>query len=155
MLFVDMIAGTLIALLAGLGVGGGGLLVMYLALVKNVDQLQAQGINLIFFIICASAALIYNIKKRSLEPKKLAAIAISGAVFAALGSRVAAFVDVSLIRKCFGGLMCISGVTALIRSFLKKGGGNDCGADADTDADTDSDTFAKHDSDDTDRKGYI
>lgn len=120
MVLIDIVASFLIALLAGLGVGGGGLLVIYLSLARNVEQLKAQGINLIFFIICASAALIYNIRKRSLEPKKLLAIAVSGVVFAVIGSYVAAFIDTFVIRKCFGGLMCVSGIIAFIRSFAEK-----------------------------------
>ena len=121
MIVVDILSGFLIALLAGLGVGGGGLLVIYLALVRHTDQLLAQGINLVFFIVCALAALLYNVRQRALEPGKLFLIAVSGAAFAGLGSRMAAAADTSLIRKCFGGLMCLSGIVALIRTFKGEG----------------------------------
>ena len=39
------------ALLAGMGVGGGGLLVLYLVFIKDMGQTMAQGLNLVFFIM--------------------------------------------------------------------------------------------------------
>ena len=39
-----------VALLSGMGVGSAGLLVTYLALVLGMPQLQAQGLNLLFFL---------------------------------------------------------------------------------------------------------
>ena len=67
MFFMDMVASFLISVLAGMGVGGGGLLVIYLSLVRNIDQLAAQGINLLFFVCASLSALVVNIKKRSLK----------------------------------------------------------------------------------------
>lgn len=53
MLLLDTLASAIIAILTGLGVGSGGLLVIYLTLVSGIDQPVAQGINLLFF--CARA----------------------------------------------------------------------------------------------------
>jgi len=41
MWILNIIVGAATAVLAGLGVGGGGLLVIYLTLVLNLPQLQA------------------------------------------------------------------------------------------------------------------
>ena len=40
---------TLIAILSGLGVGSGGLLVIWLTLALGVDAQMARGLNLLFF----------------------------------------------------------------------------------------------------------
>lgn len=109
MFFMDMVASFLISVLAGMGVGGGGLLVIYLSLVRNNDQLAAQGINLLFFVCASLSALVVNIKKRSLKLMPILMLSVSGALFAIIGSFMASMIDVSLLRKLFGGLLIISG----------------------------------------------
>ena len=47
----DIIISFICALLAGMGVGGGGILIIYLTLFKNLPQATAQGINLLFFVV--------------------------------------------------------------------------------------------------------
>lgn len=53
--------------LAGsLGLGGGGVLVLYLVLALGMPQLKAQGINLLFFIPCAVlSSIVYSFKSSS------------------------------------------------------------------------------------------
>ena len=50
------IASFIIALLSGMGIGSGGLLVIYLTLLEKVPQLTAQGINLLFFIFASASS---------------------------------------------------------------------------------------------------
>ena len=47
---MDMIIGFLAGFAGGLGVGGGGILLLYLTAFAGVEQLSAQGINLLFFL---------------------------------------------------------------------------------------------------------
>ena len=56
---IDFFAGVLIASLAGMGIGGGGLLVLYLVFVKGAEQLGAQGLNLVFFICAAASSVMW------------------------------------------------------------------------------------------------
>jgi uncharacterized membrane protein YfcA len=39
-----------IAILSGLGVGSGGLFVVWLTMVEGVDAIEARGLNLLFFV---------------------------------------------------------------------------------------------------------
>jgi len=78
MFFIDFIAGICVSALAGLGVGGGGLLVIYLTIVKDIPQIESQGLNLLFFVAAGAASLIIHIKKRRLDAKNLIVIIISG-----------------------------------------------------------------------------
>ncbi len=109
MFFADMVASFFISLLAGMGVGGGGLLVIYLSLVRSMDQLTAQGVNLLFFICASLSALIVNIRKRSLKLMPVLILSLSGALSAVIGSFAASVTDISLLRKLFGALLMISG----------------------------------------------
>ena len=54
------IAGILSGILASMGLGGGGILIIYLTIFAGIEQATAQGINLVFFIpISIVAILIY------------------------------------------------------------------------------------------------
>ena len=64
MMIFDCFIGLLVAALAGMGIGGGGLLVIWLVLIKHLPSPTAQGINLLFFIISALCALPIHIKRR-------------------------------------------------------------------------------------------
>ncbi len=116
----DFVIGVLIAALAGMGVGGGGLLVLYLVFIKNVAQLEAQGINLVFFVFAASSSLLYHIRKREIR-WKLAVMVISvGVVGAYFGAKTAAAFDPQVLRRLFGGLMVLSGVIVLLGGKIKR-----------------------------------
>ena len=51
-------AGTLSGMIGAMGLGGGGVLIIYLTLFLGMEQGIAQGVNLIFFFPCAVFALI-------------------------------------------------------------------------------------------------
>ena len=44
----DILAAFLVAVLAGMGIGGGGLLIIYLTIIRNTDPAAARFENLIF-----------------------------------------------------------------------------------------------------------
>jgi len=117
MIWLDFGAGFLVAALAGIGVGGGGLLVIYLTLFKNVGQVEAQGLNLLFFIVAGASSFFIHAKKRKLDYKKIIFIIICGAVGAVAGSLLANIIDCAIIKKIFGGFLIISGITEF---FWKK-----------------------------------
>ena len=115
MIVVNMIAATLIACMAGLGIGGGGLLVIYLTMVPGTEQLAAQGINLVFFIFSATASLFIHFKKRKINITHVAILAVTGICASVLGSYVSHNIDVDVLRKIFGGLLVVSGILALFK----------------------------------------
>ncbi len=116
----DFVIGVMIAALAGMGVGGGGLLVLYLVFVKDMAQLEAQGINLVFFVFAASSSLLYHIKKREIKWRLALWVIGVGVVGAYLGARTAAALDPLLIRRLFGWLMTLSGVVVLFGGRIKR-----------------------------------
>ncbi|MBO5715419.1 MAG: sulfite exporter TauE/SafE family protein [Clostridia bacterium] len=113
------IISLVIATLSGMGVGGGGLLVIYLTLFEGTEQLIAQAVNLCFFILCGLASTIYNVKKKKIVWKCTAILSISGAVTCVFGSIWASQINPDLLRKIFGGMLIIGGASSLISSFVK------------------------------------
>lgn len=60
---IAAISGIISGIFASLGMGGGGVLIICLTLFLEIPQQQAQGINLIFFILPAIFQLLYILKE--------------------------------------------------------------------------------------------
>ena len=109
-----------VAVLSGVGVGGGGLFVVYLALFTDTPQLLAQGMNLLFFLFSSSASLIVHVSRRRLYPTLILLLATSGLLGALLGSFLSGYVPTRILRRIFGMMLVTTGILA-----LKKRGAND------------------------------
>lgn len=120
MIIIDIIAAFLIGALSGMGIGGGGLLVIYLTLVRGVDQLSAQGVNLYFFIFASASALFYHSVKRKINYPAILLCSSVGMAFAYIGSRTAAVCDPDIIRRLFGAMLIFAGGAVLWRNFFAK-----------------------------------
>ncbi len=117
---VNAAAALLVAVLSGLGVGSGGLFVIWLSLM-GVSATQARGMNLLFFVFSASAALLFHLKnKRNIDlglVLYLSAFALLGTV---AGGYMGRLIDGDLLRRIFGGLLVLSGCYTLFKSEAKR-----------------------------------
>lgn len=111
---VAIIAGILLGYLAGLGVGGGSLLIIWLTLVQNMEHPTARAINLMFFIVGAGVVSIFRWKKGQLKIKKILPAMIAGCIAAGIFSWISKVIDISAIRKLFGVLLLITGIRELL-----------------------------------------
>lgn len=117
MVIVDFVAAVLLGALSGMGIGGGGLLVIYLTLIRNVGQISAQGLNLFFFIFASAAALFVHITKRKIPFGILFYCSVFGMAAAYFGAAAANAVNPALVRKVFGGMLIVAGGIVLFRNF--------------------------------------
>jgi len=120
-MIVDIIAGLLFGILAGMGVGGGGLLVIYLTAFDGIGQRSAQGVNLFFFIFASAASMLYHINKRKINLPLVLLCSISGCIFAVLGSYVATAVDPHILKMFFGAMLISAGAFTLWKNFFGRG----------------------------------
>lgn len=111
----DIIVIFVIAALSGLGVGSGGLLVIYLTLVNKVPQLAAQGANLIFFILASLSSLIFNLPKRKIPFGAVLIMSALGICGSFLGTHLASLIPAEILRKIFGAMLVGSGLFSLKR----------------------------------------
>ena len=102
-----------VAVLSGLGVGGGGLFVIYLALFTDTPQLLAQGMNLLFFLFSSSASLTVHVTRRRLYPMLILLLVVSGLGGALLGSFLAERINALLLRRIFGIMLVTTGILSL------------------------------------------
>lgn len=109
----------LISVLTGLGVGSGGLYILWLTLVKNIPQAEAQGMNLAFFITASLAAAVVNIFKKRIAFLPLCLILLCGIPGAVAGCRMASIIDTKILSVLFGVFLIIIGVCGIVR-ILKR-----------------------------------
>ena len=111
---------SILGFLAGIGVGGGSLLILWLTLVLGMSHPQARILNLLFFLPCAVVASVFRWKQGRLDFKKVLPAIISGCVFAATFSLLFQNIDTSILKKLFGGLLLITGIRELLYRPKKK-----------------------------------
>ncbi len=120
MIFIDILAMLALSAAAGCGLGGGGLLVVYLTLVKNADQVVAQALNLLFYILAATSSTLSQREKTDKALIRSAvfcsAVALPGAY---LGSVVRGSISDGALRIFFGIFLIIAGVTFGVSSIKK------------------------------------
>lgn len=109
------LAGVLTGILSGFGVGGGTLLLIYMTLFAGLEQTQAQGINLLYFLPTAALALPAHIKNGFIEKPILFPSILSGLVCAALAAWTATRLEVTLLHRLFGGFLLYVGISELLR----------------------------------------
>ena len=59
---VSLLVGAVLGFLAGLGTGGGSLLLLWLTLLAGVDDQTARTINLMFFLTAAGSVSVIRLK---------------------------------------------------------------------------------------------
>ena len=111
---VVLIIGTALGFLAGIGVGGGSLLILWLTLVLDMDHPQARIINLLFFLPSAIVASIFRWRQGKLEIKKVLPAIIAGCIAAGICSFLSSSMDIALLQKLFGGLLILTGIRELL-----------------------------------------
>ena len=99
--------------LGAMGLGGGSLLLLYLTLVQGMEQLTAQGINLVFFIPCAALALLFHTKNRLVNWSLAFKIVPWGLAGAFVGWWLAGWLQTDMLAKVLGFVLLTMGLKEL------------------------------------------
>ena len=110
---VALLAGSVLGILAGLGVGGGSLLILWLTLVLGEPAETAAGINLLFFVPTAVTASLFRLKQGKLDFRRILPALLAGVAAAWALTLLARNMDTEILRKPFGILLLVTGVREL------------------------------------------
>lgn len=113
MIGLAIVIGVLTGIISGFGIGGGSLLVLYLTAFAGVAQYTAGGINLLYFIGCAPAALIGHIRQKTIVWPAVLWCGLAGVIAAIPASWLAAGLNTDLLRRLFGVVLLYVGVKEL------------------------------------------
>ena len=119
-MILDIIAGTVSGILGAMGFGGGGILILYLTLYKDMPQAVSQGINLIFFIPSAILAIIFHIKNKLIDKKTALTYIGYGLIGVALGFFLLNRLEDKTLRIIFAVILILVGAKDLLLPKKKK-----------------------------------
>lgn len=117
---VALIVGCMLGVLAGLGVGGGSLLILWLSIVIGLDPNTAKVINLLFFIPSAIISSTFHWHNGKLNISLTITAAVAGCISAALFSILSKEIDVQILKKLMGALLIITGLIELFQKRPQK-----------------------------------
>ncbi len=121
----NVIAGFLAGMCASMGLGGGLILILYLSIFTEKNQVQSGGINLVFFVLIATFTLIIRSKskvekeKNPIKWKKILPAILAGVLGSFIGSFLTTYIDKGIISKLFALFIFIVGIKELFSSYKK------------------------------------
>ncbi len=104
---MEIIIGVVAGIVGGLGMGGGTILILLLSLLLDIEQHIAQATNVIFFVPTAVSAIIVSLKNHNINIKIGIPVIIWGCIGAFVGAEISTYMDVGILRKCFGAFLII------------------------------------------------
>jgi len=104
---------AILGFLAGLGVGGGSILMIWLTTVMQMEYTDARTVNLLFFLPAAVIATLFHRKQGSVEIKKVLPAIICACIAAGLFALLSRRIDTTLLKKFFGGILIFTGLREL------------------------------------------
>ena len=118
---IGWIAALAVGILAGLGIGSGGLFMMFLTLFENTPQREAQAINLLFFVFALAGSVLVHGSSGRLPFRVLSFVLAAGVPGAIAGSLLAGVINADWLRRIFGGFLILSGaITLFSRNSAQK-----------------------------------
>lgn len=117
---IEIAAGFLSGIISGMGIGGGMILIPALVFFLLLPQVEAQAINLWYFLPTAIIAIVLHIKNKNIELKKAAWIIACGLPSAALGAYCATCISRGVLGKLFGVFLAIFGIKEVYDGFTNK-----------------------------------
>lgn len=109
----DIIAAIVSGMAASLGIGGGGILIIYLTLFASMEQLKAQGLNLLFFIPCGIIAIIIHLKNKLIDKAYSISLISGGVIGALVGNYLATVINTAILGKIFAVFIILIGLREL------------------------------------------
>ena len=105
----DVLIGVAAGILSGFGIGGGSLLVLYLTALVGISPYTAGGINLLYFICCAPAALVGHVRAQRIDWSAALWCTPSGIIGAVAASITSGNLHTEWLHRLFGILLiCIA-----------------------------------------------
>lgn len=112
---LPLLLGAATGILSAWGIGGGTLLLLCMTLFLGVDQAEAQGINLLYFLPTAAASLWFHRKNGYLDKSVLKSAVPIGTAVALAAALISSSVDITIFRKPFGLFLLYAGLSMLLQ----------------------------------------
>jgi len=112
-IFILIISGFLSGVLGSLGVGGGGVLIVFLTFFLSFQRETAAFTNLLFFIPIALFSTIIYTKQKQIDFKKVLFLVPTGLIGSAIGVYLSDVIKTDILTKIFGGILIFISIKTL------------------------------------------
>lgn len=119
MWYIFLLFGFLSGLIGGMGMGGGTLLIPLLTIFLGINQIVAQGFNLIAFLPMSLIAIYIHLKNGLIKKDFLIIVIIFGILFAIVGSVCANLISKDILKILFGVFLILLSLFQFIEIFKK------------------------------------
>ena len=106
----SLFVASILGVLAGMGIGGGSLLLLWLTQIAKIEQEQARLINLLFYIPAAIISTCIRTKHQQLQIADAIPGMIAGCITAFIFSLLAQQLETGLLKKLLGVLLILTGL---------------------------------------------
>lgn len=113
MWMLAFLAGLLSGVISGFGIGGGTLLLLYLTFFAGFSQRAAQGLNLLYFLPTALAAILLHSKNRLVDWHKAMPATVCGCISAGLFAFLCTRLQGQWLQRLFGAFLLVIAVYEL------------------------------------------
>ena len=104
---------AILGFLAGMGVGGGSLLMLWLTSVMHMEYADARTINLLFFLPTAFISTLFHHRQGSVNLRRILPGIICACIGASLFTTIGNHIDTAILKKLFGGILILTGLREL------------------------------------------
>lgn len=115
------VVGLLSGICASLGIGGGFVLLLYLTAIAGMPQMEAQLLNLLFFLPIAVLSLIFHIRHGLIDFQAVRPSVIGGLAGVFVGVFIASSLTNEWLSKLFAVFILFVGVKELLAKTKKEG----------------------------------
>lgn len=119
-MILPIVIGFFSGIAAALGLGGGFVLLVYLTAFAGVEQLQAQGMNLIFFLPIAAVSLMLHFKNNLIDTKPILPAVFFGIIGVITGALIAFRIPVYWLQKLFAVMVFAVGIKEVFQKNPQK-----------------------------------
>lgn len=113
-MLINIIIGFIMGIISGFGIGGGTIFIIYLTFFAGVNQLTAQGINLVYFIACGIPAVFSHFKNNLIDKKAMLICSIFGVFTCVLSSVFVNNINIDILRRIFGVFLIYIGIKLVL-----------------------------------------
>lgn len=106
---ISLLISIFLGFLAGMGVGGGSLLLLWLTQVVMMPHPQARILNLLFYLPAAGASILFRTRRQIPWNVAVSGI-IAGCTAAALCTLLSRYINIEILKKLLGGLLILIGL---------------------------------------------
>lgn len=104
-------------IIAGMGIGGGSIFILLSTIFEVFSHKEAQGYNLIMFIVVGISATIFNLKKKSIDKDYFKKLILPVCIGSIGGIMLVKVLDENLLRVTFYIFMLFIGSYEIITSL--------------------------------------